>query len=62
MRFKLNTYSVGREGVEPSRQMSSHFECDASTNFAIYPIIITTESLLKPLEAFKSLLKPLKAS
>lgn len=51
MRFKLNTYSVGREGVEPSKQMSSHFECDASTNFAIYPIIITTESLEKPLEA-----------
>lgn len=30
---------MGREGFEPSKFKLSHFECDAYTNFAIYPII-----------------------
>lgn len=30
---------MGREGLEPSKLKLSHFECDAYTNFAIYPVI-----------------------
>lgn len=30
---------MGREGFEPSKLKSSHFECDAYANFAIYPIM-----------------------
>lgn len=30
---------MSRKGLEPSRLLSSHFECDAFTNFAIYSII-----------------------
>jgi hypothetical protein len=29
---------MGREGLEPSKLKLSHFEWDASTNSAIYPI------------------------
>ena len=32
---------MGREGLEPSKLKLSHFERDAFTNFAIYPIIQT---------------------
>ena len=28
-------------GLEPIKHLSSHFECDAFTSFAIYPFILT---------------------
>ena len=35
--LKLIYSTLGKKGIEPLKQMSSHFECDAFTNFAIYP-------------------------
>ena len=34
-------------GLEPIKQWSSHFECDAFTNFAIYPFLTFLKSLLQ---------------